>query len=530
MNALPKKALGKGNYGTPVTFSEGWKKKSIFFSLPYWKSLLIRHNLDVMHIEKNICDNIVNTMLNVVNKSKDNWKAREDLKHQGIRRNLHAYKKDNGKWHIPFAPFSMTLEQRKLFCTILKSIRVPDGYSSNISRNVNSKDKKLMQLKSHDCHMLMQQLLPIALRNSCSKDVCSSIVELCNYFHDLCSNTLNIDHLNQMEKNISITLCKLEQIFPPSFFTVMVHLSVHLATEAKVAGPVHYRWMYPIERYLKTLKGYVRNKSQPEGSIAEQYIAEECLIFCSRYLSENVETKSNRPDRNCNGYIGKATHINLGDKIFEQAHRYVLFNTDETKSFRDLHMDVLRRSYPVMNPKHIERMHHAKFPKWFKDHIDTCPKVKFSIWRLSRGPSLDVKKFKGYRMNGIKFLSTSSSVKLKTQNDGILVSAETSCYLSVRDVNPIVNKHNYYGRLNYVVELQYGPNHVETLFHCNWFDGQSTNGIQVDMFGIISINTKRLKHQDEPFILAAQAQQCFYVDDPKKLDWSVVLKRPPRDF
>jgi hypothetical protein len=33
-----------------------WKKKSIFFRLPYWKDNLLRHNLDVMHIEKNILD------------------------------------------------------------------------------------------------------------------------------------------------------------------------------------------------------------------------------------------------------------------------------------------------------------------------------------------------------------------------------------------------------------------------------------------------------------------------------------------
>ncbi|KAL6315236.1 hypothetical protein AAG906_037468 [Vitis piasezkii] len=50
----------------------------------------------------------------------------------------------------------------------------------------------------------------------------------------------------------------------------MVHLPIHLASEAKIAGPVQYRWMYPIERYyLRTLKSYVRNKSHPEGSIAE---------------------------------------------------------------------------------------------------------------------------------------------------------------------------------------------------------------------------------------------------------------------
>jgi hypothetical protein len=32
---------------------EGWWKQSIFWKLPYWKYLLIRDNLDVMHIEKN---------------------------------------------------------------------------------------------------------------------------------------------------------------------------------------------------------------------------------------------------------------------------------------------------------------------------------------------------------------------------------------------------------------------------------------------------------------------------------------------
>ena len=53
--------------------------------------------------------------------------------------------------------------------------------------------------------------------------------------------------------------------------------------------------MYLVERYLRTVKGYVRNKAHPEGSIAEAYIAEECLTFCSRVL--DVDTKLNRVDR-----------------------------------------------------------------------------------------------------------------------------------------------------------------------------------------------------------------------------------------
>ena len=54
--------------------------------------------------------------------------------------------------------------------------------------------------------------------------------------------------LEILEKDIAVTLCELEKIFPPSFFTVMVHLVMHLASEAMLVGPVHYVWMYSIER------------------------------------------------------------------------------------------------------------------------------------------------------------------------------------------------------------------------------------------------------------------------------------------
>ena len=53
--------------------------------------------------------------------------------------------------------------------------------------------------------------------------------------------------------------------------------------------------MHPVKRYLPTLKGYVRNKAHPEGSIAEGYIYEECLTFCVRFL-EDVDTKLNQSD------------------------------------------------------------------------------------------------------------------------------------------------------------------------------------------------------------------------------------------
>ena len=57
--------------------------------LPYWKINLLRHNLDVMHIEKKFFDNIFNTIMNVEGKTKDNAKSREDLKELCSHPELH---------------------------------------------------------------------------------------------------------------------------------------------------------------------------------------------------------------------------------------------------------------------------------------------------------------------------------------------------------------------------------------------------------------------------------------------------------
>ena len=69
-----------------------WKKRSIFFTLPHWEDHVLRHNLDIMHIEKNVIDNIIGTLLNLDGKTMDNLKARQDLKDMGIRNELHLEK------------------------------------------------------------------------------------------------------------------------------------------------------------------------------------------------------------------------------------------------------------------------------------------------------------------------------------------------------------------------------------------------------------------------------------------------------
>ena len=81
----------------------------------------------------------------------------------------------------------------------------------------------------------------------------------------------------------------------------MEHLPVHLAYEARIAGPVQYRWMYPFERFLKHLKKNIRNKARVEGSIANAYLIEEASTFCSYYFEPHVHTRRRKVSRNDDG-------------------------------------------------------------------------------------------------------------------------------------------------------------------------------------------------------------------------------------
>ena len=60
-----------------------------FWDLPYWSSLKLWHNLDVMHIEKNIFDNISGTLLELEGRNKDTVNGRLELEKLGIRKTLH---------------------------------------------------------------------------------------------------------------------------------------------------------------------------------------------------------------------------------------------------------------------------------------------------------------------------------------------------------------------------------------------------------------------------------------------------------
>ena len=104
-------------------------------------------------------------------------------------------------------------------------------------------------------------------------------------------------------------------------------------------------------RFLGKLKSYVRNKAWLEGSIAEGYIGDKVLYFCSKYFHD-IEMSFNRPPRvdDCpepepepatsellfpcvSKPVGRCENFKLTALEKFQAHRHVLINCTKVEPY-----------------------------------------------------------------------------------------------------------------------------------------------------------------------------------------------------
>jgi hypothetical protein len=131
-----------------------WKKQTIFWELPYWKDLDVRHSIDVMHVEKNACESLIGTLLNTNGKTRDNGQARADLKKMRIRQELWLDDFVKGT-EQPTSCITLSKNEKE-FCRFLKNVKVPSGYSTNVSRLISLPELEIAHgVKSHDYHVLL---------------------------------------------------------------------------------------------------------------------------------------------------------------------------------------------------------------------------------------------------------------------------------------------------------------------------------------------------------------------------------------
>ncbi|KAG8375133.1 hypothetical protein BUALT_Bualt10G0068700 [Buddleja alternifolia] len=292
------------------------------------------------------------------------------------------------------------------------------------------------------------------------------------------------------------------------------------------------------ELYLGTLKGFVRNRARPEGSIAEGYVVKESLTFMSMYLS-GIKTRFNRRKRNYDGLEDEHTgelsvfsmrvrpfgHIwpepTLSDEELDKAHQFVLSNCEEVEHYlKTYKAELLGVTLEQASELELRDEGQIKqFPEWFKKHMNLLHHQKVveateELWALANGPfRLNTKCYSGCMVNEVRFHTKDRDTRRTTQNSGLVVEGQHK--------NRMIE---FFGHLHRVIELTYLGDRKTVLFQCEWFDTGSKKTIQVDKH-FMSIDVRSRWYKNDPFVLPIQVQQVFYINDIKfGKNWQLVQR------
>lgn len=152
---------------------------------------------------------------------------------------------------------------------------------------------------------------------------------------------------------------------------------------------------------------------------------------------------------------------------------------------------------------------------------------------LANGHDRFARRFKGYIINGFRFRTNNIDKNKTTQNSGVVTKVDTVSYASAGDKNPHLGEVAYYGVLTDVIEIRYTNDMKFVLLKCDWVNnqvGKKQDQLKFPMANFNHLLYKDNQRGDEPFILASQAEQVCYVQDPIDPNWHVVLKMTVRDF
>ena len=186
--------------------------------------------------------------MNTKGKEKDHENARANLEEMSIRPELYVEEAENGKVLLVAATTMSRMEKKEL-CQFLHSIKFFSGYSFNFAMLVSMKELKLnfSMMKSHDCHVLMTSVLPVANRNVLPMKVRETVMSLCFFFNAIEQKVIDDVLLTALDRRLHETLYLMEAFFPLTFFDIMVHLTVHLVQEIQYLGPSYLHQIFPYE-------------------------------------------------------------------------------------------------------------------------------------------------------------------------------------------------------------------------------------------------------------------------------------------
>ncbi|KAF7145894.1 hypothetical protein RHSIM_Rhsim04G0152600 [Rhododendron simsii] len=219
------------------------------------------------------------------------------MQHLEIRHELHPEDRGSRTYH-PLASYTLSKDEKEIFSKQLFDLKVPDGYSSNIGNCISMDDLKVTSLIAHDCHVLMLQLLLVALKGLLPTGPRNAILRLCTFFNRLCQRVVDGEETASLEDEVVETLCMLERFFPPSFFDIMIQVKAHTNNELE-----RLQWLANGPgKHVMSYTGYIINEQrfhtkEVEKSTQNSDVSIDATTLCRSSEKDNAQVVDVAPPR-----------------------------------------------------------------------------------------------------------------------------------------------------------------------------------------------------------------------------------------
>jgi hypothetical protein len=230
---------------------------------------------------------------------------------------------------------------------------------------------------------------------------------------------------------------------------------------------------------------------------------EEAIEFCTYYMDVNrigVPISRHEERLSGRGTIGQKSVRVVDLETFNLAHCTVLQQAAIVSPYMDEHKRELHMQNRGRSEAWIVKQHRESFGSWLRLKLTGVHTGYHELDLLAMGPSTTVLMFEGYDINAYTFYTRQQDDKSANQNSGVRIDAFGGNH----------QKESYYGRIEEIWELDYGPTLKIPLFRCQWV---RLKGVFEDRYGMIVVDLKNVAYRDEPFVWAKDVVQVFYAKD-----------------
>ncbi|BAS87782.1 Os04g0146034 [Oryza sativa Japonica Group] len=256
---------------------------------------------------------------------------------------------------------------------------------------------------------------------------------------------------------------------------------------------------------MGVLKKYVHNRARPEASIAKGFGTEEFIEFCVEFIEDlhpiRVPESRHEGRLRGKGILGRKAIMTVDNNLFRKAHFTVLQQSSLVAPYIEEHLALVCARNIDKSDAWITRHYVDTFLACLRQHLMGNETINQQLAFLARGPSGSIATFQRYEINGYTFHTRAQDIKSTNQNSAICIDA----------MGHDGSTGTYYGAIEDIWELAYGPLKVP-LFRCQWV--RLTRGdVTIDDSGMTTVDLNKVGYSDEPFVLANDVTQVFYVKD-----------------